>query len=147
MSDPIKFYSSRGAYGCFSNFSRHPVKIYGETWLTSEAAYQSRKFDDENVQRKILKAGSPKEAAMIGRDRSNSMRKNWDNVRLDVMYEVIKAKFTQHEACKQTLLSTGDALLIEDSPVDYFWGCGEDGTGKNMLGKQLMRLRKELMSK
>ena len=42
------------------------------------------------------------------------------------------------------LLSTGERKLIEDSPVDYYWGCGEDGSGVNMLGKLLMELRTEL---
>jgi predicted NAD-dependent protein-ADP-ribosyltransferase YbiA (DUF1768 family) len=41
-------------------------------------------------------------------------------------------------------MDTGTEELIEDSPVDYYWGCGADGSGKNMLGKLLMELREEL---
>jgi predicted NAD-dependent protein-ADP-ribosyltransferase YbiA (DUF1768 family) len=44
------------------------------------------------------------------------------------------------------LLSTGNATLIEDSPMDFYWGCGSDGTGKNMLGKILMEYRDILNS-
>lgn len=33
---------------------------------------------------------------------------------------------------------------IKDSPRDWFWGIGADGTGNNELGKALMRLRDEL---
>lgn len=149
MSDTnvIKFYSTRGDHGCFSNFSKHPVKIYGETWRTSEAAYQSRKFESEALWRQILNAKTPGEAAKIGRDRSNPMKKNWDNIKTEVMYEVLQAKFAQHSRLKKILMDTQDAILIEDSPVDYFWGCGSDGSGKNMLGRLLMRLRKELAQK
>jgi ribA/ribD-fused uncharacterized protein len=75
------------------------------------------------------------------------MRRDWDDVKVNIMYEVVKAKFTQHEILRETLLSTGEATLVEDSPTDYFWGCGSDGTGKNMLGKVLMRVRKELGDK
>ena len=32
----------------------------------------------------------------------------------------------------------------KDSPRDWFWGIGADGTGNNELGKALMRLRDEL---
>jgi predicted NAD-dependent protein-ADP-ribosyltransferase YbiA (DUF1768 family) len=42
------------------------------------------------------------------------------------------------------LLETGDREIIENSPVDSYWGIGPDGRGENMVGKILMRLRKEL---
>ncbi len=34
--------------------------------------------------------------------------------------------------------------LTENSPYDYFWGIGNDGTGKNLLGKILMETREVL---
>jgi len=40
------------------------------------------------------------------------------------------------------LLWTGDALLIENSPTDLFWG-GLLPASKNMLGKLLMQVRSE----
>ena len=42
---------------------------------------------------------------------------------------------------RQILLDTLDAEIIEDSPVDYFWGCGIDRTGTNHLGRILMQVR------
>jgi len=42
------------------------------------------------------------------------------------------------------LLSTGDEQIIENSPIDYYWGCGADGSGKNMLGQVLMEIREIL---
>lgn len=50
----------------------------------------------------------------------------------------------QHPELKRKLLATGDAQLIENSPVDSFYGCGEDGTGQNELGKIWMRHRRRL---
>jgi predicted NAD-dependent protein-ADP-ribosyltransferase YbiA (DUF1768 family) len=35
MSESIKFYSTHGPYGCFSNFSKHAVIFDGKTWQTS----------------------------------------------------------------------------------------------------------------
>ena len=42
------------------------------------------------------------------------------------------------------LLSTGDALIIEHSRRDRYWGDGGDGSGANKLGQILMRVRGEL---
>jgi len=39
------------------------------------------------------------------------------------------------------LLSTGDAEIVENSPIDYYWGCGANGSGKNRLGIILMEVR------
>lgn len=36
-------------------------------------------------------------------------------------------------------------LIVEKSTNDYNWGCGKDGSGKNMLGRILMDVR-ELLS-
>jgi hypothetical protein len=41
-------------------------------------------------------------------------------------------------------MQTGHEELIEDSPIDFGWGCGADGSGQNKLGQILMRIRREL---
>jgi ribA/ribD-fused uncharacterized protein len=35
----------------------------------------------------------------------------------------------------------GSSTLVEDSPTDYYWGCGKERTGRSMLGQLLMQLR------
>lgn len=140
----IKFYSTKAEYGCFSNFSKHPIKLKGRVWPTSEHYYQAQKFVGTEYESKVRRAKGPKEAAAIGRDKRNPLRRDWERVKESVMYDALKAKFTQHKDLKRTLLSTENDELIEDSPVDWYWGCGENGTGKNRLGKLLMKLREEL---
>ena len=63
------------------------------------------------------------------------------------MYECVLAKFLQNSYLGEKLKSTGTEELIENSPVDSYWGCGADGSGKNMLGKILMRIRQDLQNK
>ncbi len=58
------------------------------------------------------------------------------------MKEVLNKKF-QNPELKEKLLSTGTAILIEDSKTDNFWGIGKKGEGKNMLGKLLMEIREQ----
>jgi ribA/ribD-fused uncharacterized protein len=60
------------------------------------------------------------------------------------MDRILELKFRQHSRLADLLASTGYAELIEDSPVDAFWGVGEDGQGRNELGKALMRLRERM---
>ena len=83
-------------------------------------------------------------AAEMGRSRRIKMNRNWDSKRDNVMLEAVRAKFTQHEDLKELLLSTGDAVLIEHTENDSYWGDGGDGSGKNRLGKILMKVRSEL---
>ncbi len=140
----INFYTTKGDYGCFSNFSRHPVKLKGHTWPTSEHYFQAQKFVDTKYESEVRKASGPSEAARMGRDRKNPLRKDWESVKDDVMREVVYAKFTQHEDLKKTLLSTGDAKLIEHTENDTYWADGGDGSGKNMLGIILMEVRERI---
>ncbi len=80
----------------------------------------------------------------MGRDRKNKLRRDWESVKVAVMAAAVRAKFTQHDDLRATLLGTGDAKLVEHSENDDYWGDGGDGSGKNMLGQILMRIRSEL---
>ena len=142
--DLIEFYSTSVEYGEFSNFARFPIKLKGKNWPTSEHYFQAMKFQSEKDSEKIRKSKTPTEAARLGRDRKKKLRKDWESVKISVMREAIRAKFTQHEDLRELLLSTGNAKLVERTENDAFWGDGGDGSGKNMLGRLLMKLRDEL---
>jgi ribA/ribD-fused uncharacterized protein len=62
------------------------------------------------------------------------------------MYEVVLAKFTQHADLREILLATGEVKIVEHTENDSYRGDGGDGSGKNMLGQILMRVREELRS-
>ena len=140
----IRFYRSGDAYGCFSNFSRHPVTLKGKTWPTSEHYFQAQKFPGTEHEEEIRNASGPGEAARMGRQRSRPLRPDWEQVKDDIMREVVLAKFTQHDDLRRALLDTGDAELIEHTANDAYWADGGDGSGKNMLGKILMEVREQL---
>jgi predicted NAD-dependent protein-ADP-ribosyltransferase YbiA (DUF1768 family) len=76
--------------------------------------------------------------------RDTSIRPDWEEVKMNVMKKGLYAKFTQNPALLESLLSTGEREIIENSPYDSFWGCGSKGDGQNHLGKLLMRLRSHL---
>ncbi len=142
---PIFFYSNRdNPHGCFSNFSRHPFELDGKRWPTSEHYFQAQKFQDWADVEDVRRARSPKEAADIGRDRSRALRRDWEAVKDDVMRRAVRRKFETHDDIRQILLNTGEEQIVENAPGDYYWGCGADGSGKNMLGNVLMEVRETL---
>ena len=143
----IYFYKADGPYGCFSNFSPHPIQIDGVAWLTVEHFYQAHKLlgtPDAPLMERIRGVATPEEAAAIGRESCRQIRPDWDSAKLEVMWRGVWAKFSTHGEIREILLATGEAELVENSPRDYFWGCGKDGNGRNELGKMLMRVRQEL---
>ncbi len=140
----IKFYEAENPYGYFSNFALYPLELKDKIWPSSEHFYQAQKVAGTDWEEKIRLCATPQEAFDMTRLPEFPERTDWVEVKDDVMYEAVFAKFTQHEDLHQKLLESGDATLIEDLPVDYYWGCGGDGTGKNMLGKTLMAIRKVL---
>ncbi len=139
----IRFYGQW--YDVFNNFSPHAVEIDGIVYPTAEHAYQTAKCTSEDGKAAILAARSP----MLAKTAANqtfaaTRRGDWEVVKVGVMKTVLRAKLAQHEEVRGALGRSGDTEIIEDSPVDYFWGCGADGSGQNMLGKLWMELRAEL---
>jgi hypothetical protein len=143
----IYFYKVCEPYGCFSNFSRHPIVFGGLQWQTVEHYYQAQKFvgsENERLIQVIRGVPTPENAAALGRDRTRKLRPDWEHVKQQVMWQGVLTKFLTHPNIQAILLDTGDELIVEDSPTDYYWGCGQDKTGQNQLGQILMKVRQEI---
>lgn len=142
---PIYFYDiHEKPFGCFSNFSPHGFELDGEWWKTSEHYFQAHKFVDTPYLEQIRKLPTPKAAFDFARSHQSEVRSDWKIVRVDIMRKAVERKFQFNLEIREILLATGDVLLVEDSPVDFYWGCGSDRQGKNMLGKILMEVREKL---
>ncbi len=144
VSDVINFYSVNAEYGCFSNFSPHPIVLKGKTWPTSETYFQAQKFVGTPDEEEVRLAKSPMVAARMGRSRKRPLRPDWEVVKDSIMHEAVLAKFTQHAELRATLLGTGNSRIVEHTEKDRYWGDGGDGSGKNRLGQILMQVREEL---
>jgi len=140
----INFYRVKDEYGCFSNFSRHPIMLQGKTWPTSEHYFQAQKFAGTPHEEEVRLAMTPTIAARMSRRRTMPIRKDWESVKDSIMHNAVLAKFTQHSDLRMILLATGDAKIVEHTENDDYWGDGGDGSGKNRLGQILMRVREEL---
>jgi N-glycosidase YbiA len=145
----IYFYKVHDPYGCFSNFSPHGIHLDGKDWKTVEHYYQAQKFEgtaDEWLVAEIWNAVTPEEAARLGRESCRICRADWSTLKTIVMREAVLTKFLVHLDLQEILLGTGNEKIVEDSPTDYFWGCGLDKTGQNYLGQILMSVRDEIQS-
>lgn len=133
----------RNEYRFLSNFWDAPVTYKGLTYQNAEAAFQAQKCIDEAEKEQFTTLRS-NEAKRLGRH--VQLRPNWENVKLPIMEEIVRAKFTQNEDLKAMLLATGDLVLEEGNAWgDTFWGVdAKSREGRNHLGRILMRIRKEL---
>ncbi|MEM7084212.1 MAG: NADAR family protein [Pseudomonadota bacterium] len=142
----IYFYTKNEPNYEYSNFSKYGIECDGLWWETVEHYFQAQKFDNEEYREKIRRAHGPKQAASLGRSRSEPIRVDWNEIRIDVMKRAVRKKFLTHKSLKEMLMATGDEEIVENSPGDYFWGCGKDGSGSNWLGRIIMEIRDELRS-
>src|SRR5260221_12425334 len=121
----ILFYRINDPYGGFSNFSPHPVEMKGRVWPTSEHYFQAQKFAGTEHEDVVRCAKSPMVAARMGRSRERPLRSDWEAAKDDIMREVLLAKFSQHQALRSLLLSTGYAQLVEHTKNDCY--CADAG--------------------
>jgi len=140
---PLRFYRTykhTNTYG-FSTFSNHPVYIEGiGIFPTSESAFQAHKdLNNKEYVQNQLKAKSVLISKYIGS--KIKPREDWDEVKVDIMEKILQLKFDQHEDIRENLLNTGLRPLVDHTKDDSFWGDGGDGSGHNMLGKILTRIR------
>ena len=132
----------RGPYWFLSNMSEYPVVYEGLLYRNSEAAYQAAKFINPKTKALFLDLDGF-EAKKLGKSRNFTMRKDWEEVKYDIMYKIVLAKFKQNVAALRRLLATGEQEIIEGNPSKYT-PTKDDWIGKNTLGKIHMRVRKEL---
>lgn len=127
-----------GEYRWLSNFS-----TAGGVKPTLEHQFQARKATTVEDAIYVMAAETPGGAKKRGR--SITCRDDWDDIKLDVMYELLVEKFSL-SPLKEKLLATGDAELVEGNTWgDTFWGRCR-GKGKNNLGYLLMIIRQDIRS-
>lgn len=160
----IYFYEKKDPYYEFSNFYLCKFTYNGVEYNSSEHAFQAAKFlhehstpQDIEYSEIIRNATTPNIARILALQKTGggypwrlqlnipiqqsiengvTLREDWDDVKVQIMQDILLQKFTQNEHCKQTLLQTNHRILVENSPRDKFWG-----NPLNMLGKTLMKVR------
>jgi ribA/ribD-fused uncharacterized protein len=141
ISEILEF---QGDYRFLSNFFIADFVWNGTLWSHSEAAYQAAKATTREDYLSFLKL-TPGQAKRHGRE--IQVRDDWEEVKYDIMREIVFAKFSQNPELKARLLATGYAHLEEgNNHGDQIWGVcpPRSSCGRNWLGKVLMSVRDEL---
>ncbi|TGE20770.1 NADAR family protein [Hymenobacter aquaticus] len=148
---------SAGSVGkeCFSQWYPAAFQLADHRYATAEhymMAEKARLFGDEATRAAVIAASHPNDAKRLGRQIRNFDEATWLAERFGIVVRGNVAKFSQHPALRDFLLTTGSRVLVEASPVDAIWGIGlaqdhpdaatpQTWRGLNLLGFALMEVR------
>ena len=138
MIDMIRQF--KGEYAFLNNFYEISVEYRGRIYSNNEAAFQAQKTCDERIKQQFENL-DPIEARNLGK--TIPLRKDWEEVKDQIMYEICFAKFSQHPDLMDNIVYTGKRPLEEGNHWnDRYWGT-VNGVGENKLGKILMQIRND----
>lgn len=106
---------------------------------STEHAYQAAKVEPHD--RLPFTTCTAKEVKRLG---GNVLlnKEEWENIKYNIMLQLVTQKFATHKKLREKLLATGNAYLEElNHWRDIYWGVFE-GNGQNKLGEILMIVRK-----
>lgn len=83
-----------GDFAFLSNFFYSPITIEGKRYLTVENYFQAMKAANPDDAEEIRLASTPSKSKRLGRH--CVIRKDWEDIKEDVMYKGVKAKFIQN---------------------------------------------------
>lgn len=152
VTGKIMIQKFEGRYGFLSNFYPCEIEHQGIIYPSVEHFYVAMKCNNSQLingnqytmldfREMISKIPYPGMVKKLGS--KISIRKDWNEKKLEFMNWAIREKF-KDEKLAQLLLETGDEELVEGNTWnDTFWGVC-NGSGQNHLGKILMKVRNEL---
>lgn len=155
MNNFVFFYSSSHP---FSNWYMMPFIHNGIQYNCGEQYMMYKKailFKDAEVAELIMEQSHPRKQKFLGREVRGFDRNMWNSRCKSIMIEGLTQKFLQDTYSLNTLLDTGDSIIVEASPYDRIWGIGmsEDDPrarnpdlwqGTNWLGEVLMAVRNDI---
>jgi ribA/ribD-fused uncharacterized protein len=138
-----------GEYSWLSNFWPALIRVDEVTFNTVEHAYVIRKLHSEYITADDpdtvdwINHQSPAYMKKMGR--AEPPRPDWDDIKLDVMLELTRRKYSEdNPELREKLLATGDEYIEETNHWhDTFWGVC-NGIGQNHLGHIIMKVRDEI---
>ena len=137
---PLKFNNTDNRNFCvgISNLSEHKVTIPNVgAFPNAHLAFQAyRDINNKDYIDALIKGNLSQNNIQHNRD--------WEENKIEYMYQVLKYKFSQHEQLRNILVNSGLRPFVKISQ-DSFWADGGNGQGKNIHGKLLNKLRAEFL--
>ena len=137
----------QGTYCWLNNFWYSNMIIDGIQFISNEQWYVYNKTKEPKMREKILNLKKSGDIKRFGR--KIKVRDDWEEIKIDIMYKGVEEKFKQNKILQKKLLSTWGMILQEGNTWgDEFWGINlKNGSGKNILGRIIMKVRLDLMEK
>ncbi len=118
-------------------------------------AEKARLFGDEASRARIMATNNPLTMKKLGRGVTGFNQEIWEREQMHIVTAANYAKFSQNPALREHLLATGEATIVEASPLDRIWGIGLSAghpdartparwRGRNLLGQALMLAREQI---
>lgn len=134
----------RGEFAFLSNFYPSPIQLGTVEFPTVEHAFQASKTYSLDEHMHISTLTTPAAARRYGR--SIALRADWEDVKVDIMRTLLEKKFKLPHL-REKLLATRDREISHDNSWrDTYWGTC-NGSGKDMLGILLMKVREGIRAK
>ena len=154
----IKSLTEEEENGYLSNWYLSEFTVHGVTFSSMEQYMMYEKallFQDQEAAEKILQTDDVAEIKALGRNVRNFDDKTWVKLREDIVYAGVLEKFRQNPELAEKLGKTGEEIIAECAVNDRIWGiglsmkdenryCSDKWRGQNLLGKVLMRVRKDI---
>lgn len=139
-----KIESFTGKYSFLS--MEYPCEFFMDAikFKTVSAAYYAQKSQDINAWNKFarLNPNKARQKAAVLPDTDI-----WEAYRFEYLYKANKAKFDSSQLLKDQLCETKGKILLNKVPYKEEYLGIFNGSGKNILGKVLMKLRDEYLEK
>ena len=157
MTVCIIFGGIHSSFNFLSNFYCSSVAYNGIEFDDVERAYQyskAVKFNDCNTSERIICSRSPSAAKRLGASVKNFNTQDWDNVKEEIMLEILRIKFAPNTDLAAKLTATAQKTIAEaGQSTTYSIGMSlnhkdlfkTEKWSKNVLGKLLMKVREELI--
>lgn len=143
---------------CFSQWYKADFRVNHLRYCCMEQymmAEKARIFGDEEIAKQIMDETMQDKIKGLGRKVKNFDENIWNEVKYHIVLTGNYYKFSQNKQLRQVLLSTGESILVEASPLDMIWGIGIDANnenayhpekwnGSNLLGFALTEVREEI---
>lgn len=141
----------------FSNWYISDFEVKGVPFNSVEQFMfcKAKLFGDEAIATKILAASHPRDQKALGRRVQGYDDRVWSQRRPRIVAHGCYAKFSQNAQLRESLMATGNTLLVEASPYDRIWAVGlaendprvldpRQWKGQNLLGLALQEVREKL---
>lgn len=141
---PYTIFTHQKGLEFLSNMRQYPIFAFNRMFRASENLYQFSKLPHNLREEYIDRFAKMHPFKAKKMTRKLPVREDWDEIKLKVMFDVLKLKFSQHPYLLKKLLQIEGPLAEFNTWRDTYWGYDLNlRRGENHLGKLLMLLRDE----